>query len=791
MPSHHSSSTSTPARTPVGSKDHPLQDDPPSSVGSFSHVDPRGPPAPIPSVRVDLRTDIEAEDASEDEVEEGPSSDQDEEFTDEEGSDWDSATGTAEPDPTTMIFLPETACRALTQVKARDGTHVTCVCGKESTDCRKHVKSRTEGMFRNPPGFYVGMSDPARGFPGHGRSGVFYTQVQMDARRARDIEEMTNLVQAQRDELSDGDDEAEDLARDARVQFNLNTQPAAATGPRTAHADTENLRENLRARTGGEPPRSRRPTTDPGERQQQRPPTPKSLSFYGLENRRGERWILTDITEVREYIEDPGISVKKIFSRKRDGDLWELNGRPVKTPMNNPVDIASHRGLRGMRETKKNMARDPDSSTSDSASSLDASDRKQKKKKKKKKARRQARKNRDRDTGTKKKKGRRRRDSPSDSESSSSDDSSDISSSSSDSSSSRHRKKTRRGRRTTRNRGLSRERKEDYGGADPSVGDKSRIHGMKLGGTEIDGAMAPEDLRRKDSAELFTAAADISAIPGMLMSASYQHSYDDAQNTTEMAATLLATAVGGKAHIHDSMWNTVKRHAMGQIRDRASLFTFVKAVTKDHDAAMEKQNGAIEMLMFRRRYTERDVESYLRNGLLPRIINECYQNYFNLLGAVRQLAFDHNIWEGGPAKAMLDFHSARLLQVRRHALSRKMLVLKTYVYLRDAGAKSFYHESMTESLWAKMTQLTLDQGGHDDDASATESSKTPRCAHCRSVSIHKILKLEPYKRTCFFKDLTQTAARKAASEAVALHKDNPSESMKEQCANILARILDV
>jgi hypothetical protein len=85
----------------------------------------------------------------------------------------------------------------------------------------------------------------------------------------------------------------------------------------------------------------------------------------------------------------------------------------------------------------------------------------------------------------------------------------------------------------------------------------------------------------------------------MLMSASYQHSYDNTQNTTEMAATLLATVVGQKAQIHDSMWNTVKRHAMGQILDQASLFAFVKAVTKDHDAAMEKQNGAIKMLMFR------------------------------------------------------------------------------------------------------------------------------------------------------------------------------------------------
>jgi hypothetical protein len=84
----------------------------------------------------------------------------------------------------------------------------------------------------------------------------------------------------------------------------------------------------------------------------------------------------------------------------------------------------------------------------------------------------------------------------------------------------------------------------------------------------------------------------------------------------------------------------------------------------------KKQNGAIVILMFRQWcYTKEDVESYLQNGLLPWIVAECYQNYFNLLGAIRQLPFDHDIWEGGPAKAMLDFHSSRLLQVQRYALS--------------------------------------------------------------------------------------------------------------------------
>jgi hypothetical protein len=101
------------------------------------------------------------------------------------------------------------------------------------------------------------------------------------------------------------------------------------------------------------------------------------------------------------------------------------------------------------------------------------------------------------------------------------------------------------------------------------------------------------------------------------------------------------------------MWNTLKRHALGQIKNRESLFKFVKAVDKDHDPTFKKQSSAIEMLMFRQRYSKRDVESYLRNGLMPQILHTCYRNYFNLLGAIRQLAFDHNLWDGGRQKPCL------------------------------------------------------------------------------------------------------------------------------------------
>jgi hypothetical protein len=60
---------------------------------------------------------------------------------------------------------------------------------------------------------------------------------------------------------------------------------------------------------------------------------------------------------------------------------------------------------------------------------------------------------------------------------------------------------------------------------------------------------------------------------------------------------------------------------------------------------------------------------------------------------------------------MWDFHAKRLLQIRQNTLrTRKALVLQTYTYLRDTNANSFYHESMTRSLWDRLATLTVNPG---------------------------------------------------------------------------------
>jgi hypothetical protein len=745
---------------------------------------------------VDFEETILAEDASSEEAvdkSDDRNSDMDAELggDDESSSNWDPTDYGRPPEVSSLVHLGPHHCRVPTQVKARDGSKVSCVCGKTEAECKRHKEKIEKGAYRGTDGYYVAMSDPARGFSGHGKLALFYTPAQYQELRRQESSRIETLLSAQHDDLSSGDEETTELAREARVSFGSSVKFAGTSqvDPAiTRAADIELARQNLEAHTGGRvKSRSSRKNLLPA-------PADVSIPFhYGLEDSQGRRWVLTDFRQVQACLVKHGFALKEVFPSKTDAKQWKNqeisidddsmrflamfgalpeDTSPPKTSSKHNKSKPSSR----VRREKENDDPDPSESDHSSESSL-SSDAKRPAKKKPSKNKK---------GNTKDHRPSRRRPSSSPSSSSSSESLSSTSSSSGRSLSvSRARKKKHKTSRRKGTKARKKKRSSHRGttipGADASAGDKKHIHKMSITGNAIDEAMGPEDFRGKDVVELYNAAADISALPGMLGSTGTDETSEDARNTTEMAATLIATAVRRgtrRPTIHDSLWQGTRRHAMTQIKDRETLFSFVKAVDKDQEAAFEKQDFAIQTLLSHRHYSERSINEYLRNGLLPRLTRDSFLSYSRLLSTIRQLAFDHDIlWDGGPAKAMLDFHSFKLLQVRRHALSRKMLILRTYVYLRDADAKAYYHESMTATLWNKIADLSLaaqsqsppDNGGGGAGPARKDNA---RCSHCRNATAHKTLKIDPVKRLCPFLDLPQADARKAAGISVKNHKEN-------------------
>jgi hypothetical protein len=99
-----------------------------------------------------------------------------------------------------------------------------------------------------------------------------------------------------------------------------------------------------------------------------------------------------------------------------------------------------------------------------------------------------------------------------------------------------------------------------------------------------------------------------------------------------------------------------------------------------------------------------------------------------------------------------------------------MLVLQTYIYLRDAELKSFYYESMMEPLWEQVSALTLLAAPADGILPNTSESRstTGCCSHCCNSSAHKVLNLPPTKNCCVFAALSQADAQKVAGDTLLL-----------------------
>jgi hypothetical protein len=303
---------------------------------------------------------------------------------------------------------------------------------------------------------------------------------------------------------------------------------------------------------------------------------------------------------------------------------------------------------------------------------------------------------------------------------------------------------------------------------------------MSINGPTIDKAIAPADMNRHDRQDMYNAAVDVTSLPGGWNSSrgAAEELHQESQRIAQVTATILASS--GRARrmeIQDNAWNTTLRHSLGKVKERADLFEFAKKLDKSEKPAFKQQGNLVQHYLFRRHYSEAYVSNYLRNGLLPKIVRDTFTNFAKLANDMRQLGHNHPSWESGPAQAMLVHHSNTLMELRRFSITRKQLILQMYVYLRDAQAKDFYHESMAEALWTRMATI----GSSSPSKGKSEvTNGTTKCGQCGTKSLHQLLDKPGQKNYCPFKDFeSQAKAKEAAKWVVSQAQADPSKDVSE------------
>jgi hypothetical protein len=733
----------------------------------------------------------------------GVDSDLDEQLTEFDDSDVDSLFG--ETNPSNLLHLTEEFCRVPCNVKVVGSSKsVSSICGRKADICKRHFTKRDKGG-RQSIGFYARVEGP--GGQVHGKLGsIFLSESQMEVRLKKDRNEMEEHHHAQE---GDTEEEAEietlrrlqDLRQDKAPSRSLPKSVAfggeetRSFPPNPSLANPSPPPTQLRA---DDPRRLEIPFRGLAVREKAKEKTGGDELWVGMIDEHGLRQMVLGLQRALAFVNDHQWTLVRTFTSTAESDDWAHQSPERKDQ--SPPPTRRERPKRSSTTAERQRddvdelpssgrARKPNNRGSESRKVSRSRERTKQSKK----------------DGQRKKKRdkRRRRRSPS---SSSSSSSSTSSSSTSDDGYSRGRKNSRRKESSSESEQESRRhgRRHRRGpspkippvntaGADVSKGLKNFAFEKDLTGTEIDKVIGPEGMSTKDADQLYNLAVDVASLPGMYIARNDSNMDEDAEatRTTQMAATLLATAINKREQVHDSLWKSRSRHGLREAKDEASFFSLVQAVGKAEAHAFEHQEVCLRSLLAKRHYDQRSVDSYIQHGLLIRLTKDSFQWYKDLLNHSRELQYRHQgVWQDGPAQSMISYHSKELYAIRSYAPSKKVLILRTYTYLRDAKAKNFYDDSMNETLWDRFAIMSK-RAREAEDKPATEAQKAVKgagaaCSHCKSKLLHNLFGVVTYKRSCPLRDQGAEVAKRMVAVIIKKHEEDPDVEMKDLKDQVVA-----
>jgi hypothetical protein len=758
-------------------------------------------------------------------------SDLDEALSDGASSYGDEPALDGSPDLKDLIRLGQEHCRAPCTLTNNEGVKTASVCGKTVVECARHAETRLgqgrsgQGKYRYAIGTYSKVP-VSRGYTGHGIAppqGFYFTDEQLHGFKQAEMAEMSHLVQGMNDDVTDKE-EMNELARDLRVKFaDPSTELPRSKKASPQKGSSEYLRKALAADSGSRMPKA---------------PAPE-LWFGMIHTKRGDKWVTPNLTEATTATTEKGCRMEHIFKNQGEAEAW-LTGDdesdndediPGLTPRHGQPpyesDDSSDPGSDCNRSGRRKLARRQAKKQAQKArkrqaarEAVKSSGHKSEKKKPQKSSSSRGGKKKPQKSGRSSKKQTRHKSnyssdpsssSSSGSESDSEDDSNDSSSTSSgesdeeskssssdnssteDRRSSRHKKKSKKAKKARKPRPKT-DGFHKYQNDDPSTGDSQRVYGMSINGTKIDKEVAPDKMRRADQVSMYTAAVDVTSLPGGWNSNKgvSEEMFSESQKIVQLTASILASSNKARGmEIQDTSWNSTIRHSLGKMKNREDVFEFVKKLGKSKKSAFRQEGNLIQHFLYQRQYAGTYIREYSRSSLLTRLTSKSFTYFFSLGDAIRQLAYNHPNWEGGPAKAMLTFHSEKLLEIRLFAVSRKQLILQIYSYLRDAHAKDFYHESMSGALWERIGDLSMAAPGANNGGGGGGNNAgdgTTRCGWCNNKDLHKLLNLPGQKSQCPFKNLTEKSkAREGAKWVVDEKRTTPAKDVQELLATALSQ----
>jgi hypothetical protein len=166
------------------------------------------------------------------------------------------------------------------------------------------------------------------------------------------------------------------------------------------------------------------------------------------------------------------------------------------------------------------------------------------------------------------------------------------------------------------------------------MGDPKRIYGMSINGQKVDAVLAQDKMKKSDRNTMYTTAVNVTSLPGACNQTKgvSEELFAETQKMAQLTLTIqqLAGKLLQHMEVQDTTWNLTLQHSLGKIKNWDDALEFMKKLCKSRKFAFQQQDNLIEHFLYWHHYSSKYIRTYLQTSLLTKIMNDSFQNFFDL-----------------------------------------------------------------------------------------------------------------------------------------------------------------
>ena len=204
--------------------------------------------------------------------------------------------------------------------------------------------------------------------------------------------------------------------------------------------------------------------------------------------------------------------------------------------------------------------------------------------------------------------------------------------------------------------------------------------------------------------------------------------------------------------------------------DAEHFHSLVQIIHEEWDGMLEQQSEMVIEYLTLRKWHHKDASEFAETGGFPSLILLIKGLYFDLLLKLQRQITMYGM-DDGPFRPTFDYHSKKLMQIRRSAVSLPKMYLAQYQFMRDSKLDNFEHHRMYHGMWSKLKEvdakadfcmMPVQRDTRRVLPPAKDAEEKARCTHCRSVELHRAFKPLAPGGKCPLQELTTAKAKKVA-----------------------------